>query len=538
MKTVFILGGGVMQLPAVRAARAKGWRIVVAAREVIPEVAEIADAVEGADLADKQAVTAAALACRDRWGLDGVFTAGTDFSTTASWVAEKLGIPGAPYAAALAATDKALMRETLSRQGVPCPRFVTVETGAKMDPHVLAGFPLVVKPVDNMGARGVRRVESREELEQALVEAWQVSRSGRAIVEEYLEGPELSLDALVYGGCITVCGIADRHICFPPYFVEMGHTMPSGLEEGTLAQAAEIFARGIRALGISEGAAKGDVKVTRQGPFIGEIAARLSGGYMSGWTYPLASGVEVTAAALNIAVGLPPGDLRPRHERCSAERAFISIPGVVAEMTGPSEVRRTAGVEELFLRAAVGQRVAFPINNLGKCGNVITCRADREQAIAAAEQAVRRIFIRLEPDREETDRFLFSQSPSPPTPPAFSPHGPGDAEGWRKLPLSSGKASALARGAEGMRILTAPLSGYEGARDWHGFGLREALDQVLERTGVGLEARPQARHLNLGSLFWRAFLRGSIQGGVYLIDTLFALRDDPRRLEAFLAGRA
>mgnify|MGYP002388944453 CR=1 FL=1 len=124
-----------------------------------------------------------------------------------------------------------------------------------------------------------------------------------------MDGPELSLDAIVWRGRVTVCGVADRIIRFPPFFVEMGHTMWSALPADDRSAVERVFTDGIRALGIDNGAAKGDIKLTSRGPMVGEIAARLSGGYMSGWTFPLASGVEVTRAALRVAAGLEPGDL-------------------------------------------------------------------------------------------------------------------------------------------------------------------------------------------------------------------------------------
>jgi len=377
---ILILGGGVMQLPAVRLAKQKGWTVIVAAAGISREIEALADRCERVDLRDRDAVTRVARTVQQDGGLDGVFTAGTDFSTTVAWVAEKTGLPGIPYEAALAATDKAQMRAAFQAQHVPSPRFFTVEagtarSGAEPSAVILPkdfSFPLVVKPVDNMGARGVRRVDDERQLRDALEIALGQSASGQAIVERYMEGPELSLDAVIHEARIIVCGVADRHICFPPYFVEMGHTMPSLLAPEILRDAEEVFRRGIRALGITRGAAKGDIKVTPEGAVVGEIAARLSGGYMSGWTYPFASGVEVTAAALNIAVGLPPGDLKPKRNWVSAERAFISIPGTVKTLEGLDRARNVPFIEELFLRVSAGQRVELPINNMGKCGNLIS----------------------------------------------------------------------------------------------------------------------------------------------------------------------
>jgi biotin carboxylase len=543
---ILILGGGVMQLPAVRLAKQKGWIVVVAAAGISEEIEELADRCERVDLRDREAVTRLARLLRREGGLDGVFTAGTDFSTTVAWAAERVGLPGIPYEAALAATDKALMRAAFEAQAVPSPPFFTVaagtaRSGAASSPLPLPkdfSFPLVVKPVDNMGARGVRRVEDEQQLREALEIALGQSAGGQAIVEQYLEGPELSLDALIHDGRITICGVADRHICFPPYFVEMGHTMPSILAPEVLRDAEEVFMRGIRALGITRGAAKGDIKVTPKGAVVGEIAARLSGGYMSGWTYPFASGVELTAAALNIAVGLPPGNLTPCRNWVSAERAFISIPGTVKTLEGLEKAKDIPGIEELFLRVSPGQQVELPINNLGKCGNLISKAPSHPQAVEAVETAVRSVLVRLEPADPRTDAYLQGREQGGFS--AFTELSPATRQQLERLPPWVGQPGQFSGSAEDLRILDLPGVGGETCRDWHGWTLQQAFRRVLEigalqgQAGGGRDERrsanltPGGGTLALGRVFWNALIKGGVQAGVYVIDSLCVPAGKPK----------
>ena len=503
--TVLILGGGVMQLPAIRAAREKGWRVVLADGNPDCEGRDLADLFAHVDLVNLSGLEALG---RDlaASGLDGVFTAGTDFSTSVAWVAEKCGLPGIAYAVARGATDKLIMRETFRKAGVPQPDFVGVEQEGEARAVIdRLGLPLVVKPVDNMGARGVRLVGGEAEMPGALRAALEASRSRRALAEQFMAGPELSLDALVWEGQATTCGVADRHIRFHPHFVEMGHTMPSA-EKSELRDAAErVFHQAIRALGIERGAAKGDIKLTPAGPMVGEIAARLSGGYMSGWTYPHSSGVALTAEALEIAVGRPPGNLVPTAGRVSAERAFISIPGLVAGILGAEEARAISGVTEVFLRTAPGRRVALPTNNIEKCGNVITCAVDRAGAVEAARRAIGSILVRLSPSDPATEAFL-RQREGP-----FRAFEPGGAamETVERLPERVG------RGAVG--ILPLSLRGIgEGSDDWHGQRLDEALAFTLRVTGAEVRSRGGLR---LGRRFWEALLKGGAQAAVYVIDS-------------------
>ncbi|HUI69126.1 MAG TPA: ATP-grasp domain-containing protein [Spirochaetia bacterium] len=531
MITIMILGAGVMQIPSIRLARRSGWRVVVADGNKDAVGRKLADHFETVDLKDRDGLLAVATRCRESEGLDGVFTAGTDFSSSVAWVAEKMGLPGISFDAAMRATDKSLMREAFRLAGVPSPRFSRVTTST--DPVSILGgldFPLVIKPVDNMGARGVRKVDSQEALLEACRSALRLSRSSRAIVEEYMEGPELSLDAIVYRGEVTVCGIADRHIFFPPNFVELGHTMPTSLDDATCRRIEGVFEAGIHALGIDNGAAKGDIKLTPRGPMVGEIAARLSGGYMSGWTFPLSSGVEVTQAALNIAVGLPPGDLTPRLHKVVAERAFISIPGRVAQVVGEKEAGNLSGITDVFTRVAPGDSVVFPTNNVEKCGNVLAVGDTRDHAVAIARDALSRIFIRLEPLQESTSRHLFRGSDNN----AFEICDPAFLEGLDVMPPFLGLTRALTP-EQPILVQGIPDLARFSARDWHGLLLAEAVQIAVDGVARVVDAPAVPTGFMLGRLFWTAVVRGSAQGGRYLLDSV---REACRRgtLEEFLTG--
>jgi biotin carboxylase len=518
-KTIVVLGGGIMQIPALRIARELGWRIILVDGDKRAPGRRYADHFEHIDLKQKERIEQVIAGYGKRFGVDGVFTAGTDFSATVAWVAERLGLPGIPYRTALDATDKARMRRVFKEHDVPSPAFCCVDDPIKAREALDAlTLPLVVKPVDNMGARGVVKVESPDQLERAVRLGIGYSRSRKVIIEEFVEGPEFSLDAIIYRGDITVCGVADRIICFPPYFVEMGHTMPTAYDPRIVKAVTEVFCRGIKALGISDGAAKGDIKLAGTGPVVGEIAARLSGGYMSGWTFPYAYGVEVTKAALRIAVGLAPGGLKPRYCHVSAERAFISIPGTVRRVYGKREARRVPGAADLFYRAGPGSRVSFPTNNVEKCGNVISMAPDRSSAVCAAERAVRHIFLRLEPGNPETERFLFGMER--PGIRCFRLEDPDNLAALRAMrTIENG-------GGEGrpgnIAVLSLPHPERERARDWHGMTFGEALDLVIAYTGIHLVSVVSDNMVIVGSRFWDAFCKGGAQGGVYVIDTLSA----------------
>jgi biotin carboxylase len=517
-KTIMILGAGTMQIPALTTAKKKGWRVIAMDGNPRASGASLADIFEPVDLKDTEELLRRARFYRETQGLDGVFTAGTDFSVAVACIAEALGLPGIPVEAARNATDKSRMRELFARSGVPGPRFLSCAAGELDRLSLFPGtFPAVVKPVDNMGARGVQMVRGPGEIKSACEKALKFSRSGRVIVEEFIQGPEFSVDAIVYKGRIHACGIADRHIFFPPFFVELGHTFPSKAPQNVLADIEDVFRRGIEALGIDNGAAKGDIFHDGNGAVAGEIAARLSGGYMSGWTCPYAFGVDITGAAMNIAMGLPPGDLSPRRAWTSAERAFISIPGRAAGILGLQDALAVPGVQDIFTRIEPGDPVSFPQNNVEKCGNVITALPDREGAALSAEQAVSRIIVRLEPGNPKTAAFLFGARPSW-QPPAF--RLPGGARGLIEgLPAALSPEEAAGTFSLGGFLIADTGEQPDAASDWNYrcFGeARETIARIREQS----PPPAWAPDIVLCGVFWRSLARGGVQGGLWLLDTL------------------
>ena len=488
-------------------------------------------------------------------------TAGTDFSANVAWAAEKLGLPGTSYESALNASDKERMRRCFAQAGIPSPEFVTMKSPPKDGYKLPFSWPAVVKPVDNMGARGCRRVDDFSGLKEAVAEALNFSRSGRAIIEEYMEGPEFSVDALVYQGEVTICGFADRHIFFPPYFIEMGHTMPSAMEGDQIKKMLDAFCGGIKALGITNGAAKGDIKLSPKGPMIGEIAARLSGGYMSGWTYPYSSGVLLTRGAIEIALGQRPTGLESEWNYVSAERAFISIPGRVSSIRGEEKAKIIPHVKDVFMRIKPGSAVNFPENNVSKCGNIISAAENREEAINAAENAARSILIRLEVNNKKTDSFLAVPPGKTLFPPdAFSldarllsalealpeqltsnsSHGGhGDASNLRfaaqrmqacscASPLAPLRLGEMNSSANALRLFSFPEFSESGLKDYTGRSIEESLEAVRSLTGLELPLMTGKSEENttfLGRSFWQALIRGGYQGAVYYIDSLVGSRE-------------
>ena len=609
-KRVFMLGAGFMQGVAIRAARALGCTVVAADGNPSAVCAAEADEFVCIDLKDTARLIDYARYLQQNGGLDAVFTAATDFSAAVAAIAAACGLRGHTLKAALNATDKVRMRECFRKAGVPSPAFIeltaadlaapadrleargnvrysdlgaaTADTLERRLGELAGRFPLVVKPVDNMGARGCSLVKNLSELRKAAATALQYSRSGRAIVEEYIEGSEFSIEGLIFGGRLYITALADRHIFFPPYFIEMGHTIPSDCTQDIADEVMSVFERGVHALGLTDGAVKGDILVRNGKAFVGEIAARLSGGYMSGWTVPYSCGLDITAAALTLALGGSPrlhtcgkdSFVIPLKQNCpfvSAERAWISIPGQVASVSGLEAARAAPFVKDVFPRAGAGDTVVFPQNNVEKCGNVLSAAPSRREAVQASEAACRKIVLRLKPHVAETDAFLAElhfpaeQQTFPPNFLQFTEPLAGaetaakvavevlatapaaDSKGRRSGGSSAASsaffdrllADAVYEEKEGFVLPCFLAAALGTACDLQGRSLRELLHQALEEEPglasiLGISGSPERSAVSALSSrksrgsssldiqrkngYWKALIRGGLQGLLYRYD--------------------
>lgn len=533
-----ILGAGLMQKPAILAAKSLGYRAVVIDADEHAVCVPLADEFSKIDLKAREEILEYAKTLQSKNGLAAVFTAGTDFTASVSFVCEKLNLPAHSFEAALNASIKTQMRSRFEKENVPSPKFQNVSKSDINDnllKQILKtmNFPLVVKPVDNMGARGCRMVRSEIEFLPAVKIAVDASRSGNAIVEEYMDGPEFSIDSVVYNGTMTITGFAERHIYYPPYFIETGHTMPAVLDKKIHDELISVFALGVKALGLSCGVAKADIKYTKNGPMIGEIAGRLSGGYMSGWTYPYASDLNLTKQALLIACGKEPVDLIKNRitvdynpgpmcanaekpfelfevpcKRTSAERAWLSIPGTVEYIENINEYTDKA-IFDVLPRATVtlGGEVDFPRNNVQKCGNIISVSHNHEIAISAAEDAVSNVFITLRPDNEKTEKFLskmYEEDEDKFPPSAYVDITAAD------LNAIDGILCANQKAGEAIPEIFKSEK-YNNIKDWN----YNTIIQTVQKFDI---LRPVHPELNLRE-FYTVLARGGLQGIVYYSDT-------------------
>ena len=403
-RTVLFIGGGVETVPAIRRAKEMGLRTVVTDRNPGAPGFQEADHGIVASTYDVKGTLAAVRAYHRAHPVNGVLCVATDVPLTVAIVARELGLPGIPVDSARLAMDKLAMKERFQEDGVPIPPFRPVESAEEIVRAAKEwGYPVVVKPVDSRGARGVLRLDGRVPEDWAFEYARSHSPTGRVMVEKFLDGPQVSTESLVLDDVTHTVGFSDRNYeyleRFAPHIIENGGDLPSTLPRPLQKAVCEVVARAARSMGIRRGVVKGDIVVHRGHPVVIELAARLSGGYFCTHEIPLNTGVDFVGHAIRLALGEPVShrDLAPRYSRPVCQRYLFPDPGRVEAVENAEEVARRPGIALCEIRVGAGDVIPQVESHPARAGVVIAVGESREEAQARAARAVQDIVIRTHP---------------------------------------------------------------------------------------------------------------------------------------------
>ena len=277
--------------------------------------------------------------CREE-KIDGICTIASDVAApTVAYVAEQMGLTGNRYEAALRANNKYLMRQALAAADVPCPKFTCVNSlefrGVEFRGLAL---PLIVKPSDRSGSLAVTKVTTWEGLETAVHEAQAASFRHEAMVEEFIEGREISVEMISCRGVHYALQITDKTTTGAPHFVELAHHQPSDLPAAVQTKIFDLTRRALDALGLTNGASHSEYKITKEGRIVVmEIGGRMGGDFIGSDLVLLSTGYDFLRGVIEVALGQqihpqPKAIGRssvvftaPENVSCSAERTGYKI---------------------------------------------------------------------------------------------------------------------------------------------------------------------------------------------------------------------
>jgi biotin carboxylase len=399
--TILFVGGGLETVPGVKIAKRMGLRVVVSDINLHAPCRDYADFFLHADTYNiTETINAVRTFCEANGAINGVMCLGSDIPLTVASIAAKFGLPGIPVVSAKIVSDKILMKNCFKENRLKIPWYTEIKSLKELKNIILEyGYPLVIKPVDSRGARGVLLLEDKIDLDWAFKTSLSYSPSSRIMVEEFLDGPQVSTESLVIDGVVSTIGFSDRNYErlkeYSPHIIEDGGDLPSFLsldEQNKIKSAVELTAN---ALGIRNGIIKGDMVLSNNEAYIIEVATRLSGGYFCSHEIPLNTGVDFVKNAIKIAMGLKlnKNSYKIKKNIPVSQRYFFPNPGKVKQIIIPDWIASETNVKLFELRVSVGDIIPKAVHHPARAGLVITTGVSRKKAIALAKKVVNEVTI-------------------------------------------------------------------------------------------------------------------------------------------------
>lgn len=389
-KKILIIGASILQVPAIKKAKELGYYVGVIDYNPNAVGIPLADEFFEVSTIDIDGVAETAKAFKP----DGIMTLATDMPMRSiAKAAEVCGLPGLTMEAAVKATDKGEMIKAFEAAHVEHPWYCIAHTDAEFEKAAeTVSFPCIMKPLDNAGSRGVVLCHSKGELLSQYDYSRNESRGAGVIIEEYMQGPEVSVEITVLRGVPHILQVTDKLTTGAPHFVEMGHSQPSRLAAEGLTKIRDLAGRAALAVGIENGPAHAEIMLTKDGPKMVEIGARMGGDCITTHLVPLSTGVDMIRATIEIACGIEP-NLTPQWEKGAAIRYFDVPCGTITAINGVEEAKRIDGVKEIQFTKTVGDTVGEIGSSTDRVGFVIAQSEAADKAVAACEAAFARVNV-------------------------------------------------------------------------------------------------------------------------------------------------
>lgn len=311
---------------------------------------------------------------------------------------ERLGLAGHDEVVGGLCASKTAQRKTLTSAGVPSPSWRSVRTADDLENACAElGYPVVIKPDDRSASSGVVLVDRASSIEPSFKTAMTQAWNGQCVAEEFLDGPEFSVEAMCFGGELHVAAVASKQFGCLPNFVKLNAEVPADLDGKTEAAIAEVAGAAAAALGITDGPAHIELRVTADGPKVIEVNGRM-GGFFLAEMVCAATGVNLYSAWYDVFRRQAP-KITPSRRSVAVRRAITDASGKVLTVHANTSAI-TRAEQHVLTRALVSPgRVVGPLHSGADMPAVaIAVAPDRTTARAAADEFARGLSI--ECDRE------------------------------------------------------------------------------------------------------------------------------------------
>lgn len=386
-KAVLVFGVGELQLSIINRANAMGLFTV----GIDPcEDACAKDACQAFEVVGGQDFEGT-LAVAKKYNVSAIVTAATDKPLVMmARIAKELNLPFYSIETAQWSTDKYQMKQRFIEGGVPCAQGRLIHSADEANDLF---FPVICKPRDNSGSRGVKLCRDVNELQECIDEALENSKLDSVLVEEFIEGREFSIESLHYDGKSEVIQFTEKKTTEFPYNVELGHKQPANLTEKERQQIREIISKIACCMHFENCPSHTELKVNERGIFVIETSPRLGGDYITSTLTPLSTGINLEDQLLHMALGEKVDIFYGRVNRASGV-CFFSYPKGKVKAIVPviSEVANQPNIHNFELKLKVGDYINKITSSLNRYGQFIVEGKNREEVDELIEKYDKMIY--------------------------------------------------------------------------------------------------------------------------------------------------
>lgn len=376
-ETILIFGGGDNQLTLIKASKERGYFTVVIDPNETASGKEISDVFEVIAPKDFDST------CKvvEKYNIKGIATAQMENPLLLmAQIAEKYNFIFPSVEQIKRARNKFLMKQAFLKAGVPCANGKLFRAGEMISSENLDDlqFPLIIKPSDAFSSRGVLKVNNFDQIISNENFTRTFSSDGSLIIEEFIEGKEYSIESITYKGITNIIQYTEKIITDYPFTVEMGHIQPAELDDIQKVEIDKIVKKAIDALELDNCATHTELMLTKTGPKIIEIGARLGGDYISSYLTLHSTGINMDAAVADIAMGNEP-DTTKKISHCSGIFYFhLGESKKVAEIKNWKDVLEFNNV--VFANLLIGQgEIIQPLTDSAKRSGFIILESNTKK---------------------------------------------------------------------------------------------------------------------------------------------------------------
>lgn len=384
-----VLAAGLLQIDVIEKAKSMGYYVLAVDGNPKAPGFNVADKAICADIVNEETMLKIA---RDEH-VDGVIHPCSEVSMAVMGrINDELGLSGISREQAICATNKHLMRKAFEKGNAPSPKSILAQDAEDAWSRLQNEFDTdaILKPSRNSGSRGIAKVSrnmDKGDFIRAYDEALSESRDHSVLIEQFIEGPEFSIEMIVWQGDIHVLTVTDKKTTGAPHFVELGHNQPSCFSATDVETLKAAAVAGVRALGVNNCACHAEAKLMNGKAYLMEVGARLGGDFISTELTHLSTGIDMVAAAIDVALGVEP-DLSAKEEpKGVCIRYFCPKPGKLVSISN-TEVLNNPHVYLWEIYPKEGDVIPAVTSSLCRSGHVIVIEKTPQKAIELAERLI------------------------------------------------------------------------------------------------------------------------------------------------------